>query len=62
MSKSCPKHLAEVKRALAKKYANLAVLAGSEPKRKQFQTRATMHERQAVQFERTAAAAAAAKK
>ena len=36
---SCPKHLAEVKRALAKKYTNLANLAGSIPKRKQFQTR-----------------------
>ncbi len=53
---SCPKHLAEVKRALAKKYSNLANLAGSTPKRKQFQTRADKHNRQAEAFERMAAA------
>jgi hypothetical protein len=48
------KHLAEVKRALSAKYANLARLAGSTPKQKQFQTRADKHRRQAEQFERMA--------
>jgi hypothetical protein len=51
---SDPKHLAEVKRALAKEYANLAVLAGSTPKRKQWQTRADKHNRQAEAYERQA--------
>jgi len=59
---SCPKHLAEVKRALAKKYSNLANLAGSIPKRKQFQTRADKHNRQAEAFERTMRQQAAAAK
>jgi len=48
------KHLAEVKRALAKKYTNLARLAGSEPKRKTFQFHADRHNRQADQFEKLA--------
>lgn len=58
---SCPKHLAEVKRALAKKYANLANIAGSTPKRKQFQGRADKHNRQAEAFERQVAQKEAAK-
>lgn len=60
---SCPKHLAEVKRALAKKYTNLSHLAGSIGKREQYQTRADKHNRQAEGFERIVrqkAAAAAA--
>lgn len=55
---SDPKHLAEVKRALANKYSNLARLAGSEPKRKTFQHRADKHNRQADSFELQARQAA----
>ncbi|MBL8851169.1 MAG: hypothetical protein JNG89_15925 [Planctomycetaceae bacterium] len=42
----------DVKVALAKKYTHLANIAGSEPKRKCFNNKATRYRRQAEQMRR----------
>ena len=48
------KTLVDVKNELADKYERLARIAGSIPKRIQYQHRATKHRRQAVQLAREA--------
>ncbi len=45
--------LLEVKQKLAEKYEHLATIAGSQPKRKQFSTRARKYRRQIEQMSRT---------
>lgn len=46
--------LLDVKQALAEKYERLSRQAGSDPKRKQFATRARHYRRQAEQLKREA--------